>query len=187
MRLIVCDEREVTEAERAACQALWGRVWPPAPDPAYHNIYLLRALLFDQAGDREGSGVRGALVGACQLIEREIAVDGEAHRIAGLARVAVEEARRGRRYGTRIVAAALAEARLRGYGFGVLFCRRERRPFYDGMGWRALEGPVTMTIRGEVRPLREGGLAMALPLTPVAEEQWPRWQRAPLYVGVGGW
>jgi predicted N-acetyltransferase YhbS len=157
------------------------------PDPAYRYEPFLRVLLFDRAGAGDGQASDDAPVAACQLVERAIRVDGAAHRIAGLARVAVEEARRGRRYGTRVVGAALAEARLRGYGYGVLFCRRSRQPFYGALGWRVLEGAVTRTIHGEEQPPREGGIAMALPLTPEADAEWPRWRQARIHAGIGGW
>lgn len=187
MRLIVCDEWEVTGAERAACEALWERTWPTppdyAPDPARVDTKFLRVLLYD-SGD---AGDAGALAGVCALLEREITVDAAPRRIAGLQGVVVEEAHRGRGHGRRIVGAALAEARARGYAFGVLFCGAHRRTFYEGMGWRLLEGPIAKTRLGAEAPIAEGDLVMALPLTPEAAAELPGWVRARIHVGVGQW
>ncbi|HEX5503955.1 MAG TPA: GNAT family N-acetyltransferase [Thermomicrobiales bacterium] len=182
MRLIVRDDREVTAAERAACDDLWTRTWPPtpgeAPDPAEEHRAIVRILLV---------GEDGGLRGACELIERTITVDGAPVAIAGLGGVVVEEARRGRGLGSRLVRAAMDAARARGYDFALLFCDAERRAFYARLGWRLLTGPITATYSGEERPVEDGALVMAAPLTPAAERRWPAWAAARLYLGIGQW
>lgn len=187
MRLLVCDEGDLTEDERAACQALWDRVWPPDPGGASkHTVRpttFLRALLWDAV---EAAGAP-SLVGACALEDRTIVVAGEPHRIAGLGGVAVEATCRGRDYGTRVVGAALAEARQRGFAYGVLFCLPDREPFYARMGWRRLEGELVVTVRGEDRRADQGRLVLALPLSAAAEAAWPCWRRAPIHLGQGSW
>ena len=118
LRLVVRDEAALTPSERTACDALWDRTWPPDPDhvddPEQVVVPFMRALLF--AGD-------GPLVAACMLIDRGITVDGEPVRIAGLGNVAVDEARRGRGLGGRVVRAAMDDARRRGYACGFCWAR----------------------------------------------------------------
>ena len=180
--VVVRDEAAVTPDERAAYQALSERTWPLdpnfVPDPARRFVYLSRAFLYE---------ADGALAGICSLIDRTITVDGRPERIAGLGNVAVDEARRGRGLGRHLVVAAAADARARGYEFAVLFCRPDRRAFYDRLGWRLLEGIVEYTWHGE--ELRRGPdrPVMALPLTPAAIGRWQGWRHARIHVGVGSW
>lgn len=182
MRLIVRDDREVTAAERAACDGLWGRTWPPVPgeahDPAEEHRAVARVLLV---------GADGGLLGACELIERTVTVDGAPVAIAGLGGVAVEAAHRGRGLGSRLVRAATDAARARGYDFALLFCDAERRAFYERLGWRLLTGPISATYFGEERPIGADALVMAAPLTPAAERRSPAWAAARLYLGIGQW
>ena len=181
-RLVVRDEAAVTPDERAAYEALRDRTWPPdpdfVPDPDRRLVYLSRALLYE---------ADGALAGICSLIDRTITVDGRPERIAGLGSVAVDEARRGRGLGRRLVAAAADDARARGYEFAVLFCRPDRRAFYDRLGWRLLEGVVEYTWLGEELRREPERPVMALPLTPAATGRWQRWRHARIHVGVGRW
>ncbi len=188
MRLLIRDEGDLTAAERAACEGLWERTWPTppdfVPDPARVNRKILRVLLVDDEAQHDRApGV--VLAGACGLLERTIAVNGRSRRIAGLQGVVVEEAYRRRGHGRRMVRTALDEARGRGYAFGVLFCGAHRRTFYEGLGWRLLEGTITKTRFGEERPVDE--LVMALPLTPEAAGELPSWITARIHVGVGQW
>ncbi len=124
LRLVIRDEAALTPSERAACDALWDRTWPPDPDhvddPELVVVPFMRALLF--AGDGADAG-DGPLVAACALIDRRITVDGEPVRIAGLGNVAVDEARRGRGLGGRVVRAAMDDARRRGYACGFCWAR----------------------------------------------------------------
>ena len=186
--LLYRDEDALPSDARAACEGLWERTWPTppdfVPDPARVNGKFLRVLLVDDGAQQDGApGV--VLAGACGLLERTITVNGRSRRIAGLQGVVVEEAYRRRGHGRRMVRTALDEARGRGYAFGVLFCGAHRRTFYEGLGWRLLEGTITKTRFGEERPVDE--LVMALPLTPEAAGELPSWITARIHVGVGQW
>ena len=188
LRLLIRDERDLTAAERAACEGLWERTWPTppdfVPDPARVNGKFLRVLLVDDGAQQDGApGV--VLAGACGLLERTITVNGRPRRRAGVQGGVVEGAYRRRGRGRRMVRTALDEGRRRGYAFGVLFCGGHRRSFYEGLGWRLLEGTITKTRFGEERLVDE--LVMALPLTPEAAGELPSWITARIHVGVGQW
>ena len=183
-RLVVRDVAEMTAAEEAALQALWERTWPPdpnlVPDPAAEHTPVVRVLLV--AGDGRDGGV---LLGGCELLDRTILVAGEPQRVAGLGGVAVAEEQRGRGYGARVVAAAIAAARERGYEFIVLFSALRNLDFYAPFGWRLLAGPRWKTVHGRERVVTS--LLLALPLIPEAAERLPAWRHAPIHVGVGQW
>jgi ribosomal protein S18 acetylase RimI-like enzyme len=116
-QLAVRDAKEISDAEREACEALWKRTWPPNPDePNEHDPEFVETMV----AYTMLLGEDGSLLGACVLGDREITVNGEPHRIAALGGVAVEESQRQRGYGSRIVRAWMEDAQARGYGFGVL-------------------------------------------------------------------
>ena len=180
MRLVVRSEGELPADERAACDALWERTWPPAPgEPSSTPARPPRAarvLLFDDAG---------ALAGAASLTPQAIVVDGERVRVAGLGGVAVPEERRGRGYGSRVVAAFAGHAAASGYAWAVLSCAPRRRAFYERLGWRRLTGDLTVSEEGRSRPPL--GFVMALPLTITAAARLPAWQSARIVLGPGEW
>ena len=184
LRLLVRDEAALTPEERAASEGLRLRAWPNTPDyasdPDYRNPPALRAILFDET--------RGVPVGTAVVLDCRLAVgDAPPCAVAGLAGVVVDAARRGQGLGAMLVRAAMAAAGEAGYAFGALFCRPERGPFYERLGWHALSGPIVKTLFGVEQPIRPGGLFMVAPLTPDARAELPHWRTARIHVGVGQW
>jgi predicted N-acetyltransferase YhbS len=181
MQLIVRAEQELSRTEFAAANALWSVEWPPTPanerDPEQNPAVVSTVMLWDAEN----------LAAVCRWIERDIEVDGQTQRIAGLAGVLVNPAYRGRGLGRQLLHAAMDDARERGYEWGVLFCGPHRRTFYEQFGWRVLEGEITQTKFSEICPTNEGDLVMALPFTSDAASAWPQWQQARIHVGVGQW
>ena len=175
--LRVRAEHELTADERAACDALWWRAFavageahrsPPPPREA-------RLLLFDDGG---------ALLAAASLTPCLVTIAGECVRVAGLGGVAVPEERRGRGYGSRVVA-AFARHAAAGYAWAALSCEPRRRAFYERLGWRVLAGPLTVREAERERPPL--GFMMAPPLTPDAAADLPTWLSAPITLGPGEW
>ncbi|MDQ3326959.1 MAG: GNAT family N-acetyltransferase [Chloroflexota bacterium] len=181
-RLVIRDATAMSGAERAACEALWGRVWPPDPnkleehDPERSGMMVAYTMLLTKDG---------ALLGVCAMEEREITANGAPHRIAALGGVAVDEAHRQQGHGSRLVRGSMEDARQRGYGFGVLWTGEQRVGFYERLGWVLLEGDLRYRWLGEERCIDSPILAAAF--TPVAEQQLPAWRSGKLHLGVGGW
>lgn len=181
-RLVVRDAAETSDAERAACEALWKRTWPPNPDePHEHDPEFVESMV----AYTMLLGEDGSLLGACVLGDREITVNGVSHRIAALGGVAVEESHRQRGYGSRIVRAWMEDARARGYGFGVLWTGEQRVGFYERLGWVLLEGDLSYRWLGEER--RIDGPILATAFTSDAKQKLPVWRTARVHLGVGGW
>jgi predicted N-acetyltransferase YhbS len=63
--------------------------------------------------------------------------------IVGLGGVMVHRDHRGRGLGHRVVSAAMERMGRLGRPVGMLFCRTQRVPFYERLGWQALAAPVT--------------------------------------------
>jgi len=160
-RLVIRDAAEMSDAERAACEALWGRTWPPDPneaqehDPERVGTTVAYTMLL---------GDDGSLLGACALEGREITVNGAPHRIAALDGVAVDEAHRQRGYGSRVVEGWMEDARARSYGFGVLWTGEQRVGFYERLGWVLLKGDLRYRWLREER--RIDGPILAAAFTP---------------------
>lgn len=173
------DASEISDAERASCVALWEYTWPLQPgetrDPGSSADVVASVMLL--APD-------GLLAGACSMVDRAVIVGGLSCRVAGLSRLAVAEGYRRRGYGSRVVRAFTEHARARGCEFGMLFCYREMRPFYQRLGWESLEGEVTYTWLGEEHRARS---VMGIPLSRTVAERLPDWQHTRIHLGVGAW
>jgi predicted N-acetyltransferase YhbS len=178
----VLDKADVPPDLEQKFWDLWTRTWPPAPDkkddPDFQDTAFCYVVVEDQNGE---------LIGVCAWLDREIVVNDEPQRIAGLAGVAIEEAFRGRGLGKKLIENAIEEARKRGYEWGVLFCAPFRQTFYEQFGWRVLRGKITQTRFREETAILNDDLVMALPLTDSAAAQWPQWENARIHVGVGQW
>ena len=181
-RLVIRDAAEMSDAERAACKALWGRVWPPdlnethEDDPERVESMVRYTMLL--AHD-------GSLLGVCVLEGREITVNGAPHRIAALGGVAVDEAHRQRGYGSRVIEGWREDARARSYGFGVLWTGEQRVGFYERLGWVLLKGDLRYRWLREER--RIDGPILVAAFTPDAAQQLPAWRSGRLHLGVDGW
>jgi predicted N-acetyltransferase YhbS len=177
--LRVRAEQELTADERAACDVLWWRAFAAASE-AERSVRPppreARLLLFDDGG---------ALLAAASLTPCLVAIAGESVRVAGLGGVAVPEERRGRGYGSRVVAAFARHAAAAGYAWAARACEPRRRAFYERLGWRVLAGPLTVREAERQRPPL--GFVMALPLTPEAAADLPTWLSAPIILGPGEW
>jgi predicted N-acetyltransferase YhbS len=68
---------------------------------------------------------------------------GEELRIVGLGGVMVHRSYRGKGLGHRLVSEAMERMALEGPPVGMLFCRTQRVPFYERLGWRATGRQVT--------------------------------------------
>lgn len=180
--ILVRDAKDITDAERDACQSLWRRTFAPnrshVPNPDAMHTPAIYVMLRDEDG---------SLLGVCHWIARDIVVNGQSHHIAGLGGVAVEGAHRGGGLGAQMVRAAIAAAGERGYDFGVLFCGQARRAFYERLGWRLLQGDITVRRHGIDGPPEAGDLVMALPLSVSAAQGFSTWMDAPIHLGVGQW
>jgi GNAT superfamily N-acetyltransferase len=71
------------------------------------------------------------------------AATGEHLRIVGLGGVMVHRDHRGHGLGHRLVAAAMDRMGRLGLPVGMLFCRTQRVPFYESLGWHPTAGRVT--------------------------------------------
>ncbi|HEV3282384.1 MAG TPA: GNAT family N-acetyltransferase [Acidimicrobiales bacterium] len=71
------------------------------------------------------------------------AASGEQLQVVGLGGVMVHRAHRGNGLGHQLVAAAMERMGRLGPPVGMLFCRTERVPFYQSLGWHPMEDRVT--------------------------------------------
>jgi predicted N-acetyltransferase YhbS len=174
LRLAIRTAAEVTAPERRDLAAFWDHAFPPPAGqvrpPDFAEPATVMLILRDSAG---------ALIGACRLRDRTIAVDGAAARVAGLASVAVAAAHRGRGHGSWLVQLATDTARARGYAWSVLFCPPARQGFYHRLGWRALAGELRVGPPEAAEPIDPTDSAvLALPLTRAAAAHLPAWRTA---------
>jgi aminoglycoside 2'-N-acetyltransferase I len=84
------------------------------------------------------------LIGRLALVERTIAVGGEAIRVGGIAGVATRPEWRNRGVASVAMRAAanFIASELR-CPFGLLLCRSKVAPVYGKLGWETVEGPTT--------------------------------------------
>lgn len=161
---------------------LWHRTWPPDPNspyvPDFENTLIAAVALLD---DHE------KVLGVCAWVDRTIIVNAAPYRIAGLSGVLVEEEFRGRGYGKLLIQGATQEMVRRGYEWAVLFCGPQRQTFYEQFGWGVLKGEITQTRFNSECGIVGDDLLMALPLSEAAQAQWPQWESARIYIGVGQW
>lgn len=178
----VLDVQQVSDEQWSAFNDLWSRTWPPNPDqpsdPEAQTKTVSVIVLEDE---------NAKLIGVCLWIDREITVNDAPQRIAGLGGVVVEEEFRGHGFGKLLIETAIADAKKRGYNWGVLFCAPFRQTFYEQFGWRVLRGEITQTRFGQQTGVLDDDLVMALPFTEEAAQQWPQWESARIHVGVGQW
>ncbi|MEU7041697.1 GNAT family N-acetyltransferase [Streptomyces varsoviensis] len=116
---------------------------------------------------REHFGVRlgERLVAHAGYVPVPLAVGDGRMRAAGIGSVIVAPDQRGRGLARSVVAAAVEHGRGRGLEYGLLFCRPDRVPVYERLGWRLLEGdvqieqpggPIVMPLRSMWLPIKEG-------------------------------
>ncbi|MGW5128660.1 GNAT family N-acetyltransferase [Streptomyces sp. NPDC004069] len=126
-------------------------------------------------------GVRlgGRLVAHAGLLRLPLSIGGDSTEAVGVGGVAVAPDVRGHGLARRVIAAALDHARTLGPRHGLLFCRQPLVPFYERLGWRALDqdvhveqpgGTVLMPLRTMVTPLHDGA---AWPTGPVRLLSFP--------------
>lgn len=93
------------------------------------------------------------------------AATGDQFQIVGLGGVMVHRDRRGNGLGHQLVAAAMERMGKLGLSVGMLFCRTQRVPFYESLGWHPLtvqvtadqpSGPVVMPLVTCWTPLSDG-------------------------------
>lgn len=178
---IVLRER-IEEPQLAACGALWGREWPPnpdrIPDPRRRRPVVGYALTLDDAG---------AVRGAVRILACALSVDGSPAVAAGFAGVVVEEGLRGGGHGARMAAKAVEWCAAGGWPWIALFCKPERRSFYERLGFARAEGPVVVTRHGVDGAVDEGDLFMIRPLDEAAWADLASWRGAEIRVGDGQW
>jgi predicted N-acetyltransferase YhbS len=101
------------------------------------------------------------------VVVRTVRVDSREVIVAGVQNFAVHPAFRGSGLGSKLMNEAMAEARRRGIGFGLLFCLPALEKYYCSMGWFTVGEPATMADeRGNVVPTPEKNICMATRLTP---------------------
>ncbi|MEV7617771.1 GNAT family N-acetyltransferase [Streptomyces sp. NPDC089799] len=111
-------------------------------------------------------GVRlgGRLVAHAGLLRLPLSAGGFDTEVMGVGGVAVAPDLRGQGLARLVVDAALDHARTLGPRHGLLFCRPPLVPFYERLGWQAVDqdvhveqpgGPVPMPLRTMWTPLRD--------------------------------
>ncbi len=93
-------------------------------------------------------------------------------RVAGLQNVCVLSEHRGRGLVDRVLDAAMAEARRRGFDDGLLFCVPELEKVYARCGWRTLPGVPVTRIDDTGREVGLPGRNIAM-YYPLARESFP--------------
>jgi aminoglycoside 2'-N-acetyltransferase I len=130
-------ESAVPPTLRAQVVALQEEAWPGegpsvagvAHDPALRPVSML---LIDD----------GAVLAALDVLSKDIVHGGQRYAASGLSTVVTGHAHRGRGYGRRLVAAALAAIRESGADLGIFTCDRPLQAFYEEAGWSMLPGSV---------------------------------------------
>jgi hypothetical protein len=82
----------------------------------------------------------GEIATFCNIIEREVTMDGQRHRVAGINNVITPSAHRGKGYSSHV----LRETRTFLFEYlhaelGLLLCADALVPFYERLGWYAVE------------------------------------------------
>ncbi|MGW3954209.1 GNAT family N-acetyltransferase [Streptomyces sp. NPDC004752] len=83
---------------------------------------------------------------------RDMTFDGTSRRVAGLGRVLVHPAQRGRGIARTMISVAVEHARAAGAETMMLLCRPDMVPFYAQLGWRRPRVPVTFGQSDDTRP-----------------------------------
>jgi GNAT superfamily N-acetyltransferase len=86
--------------------------------------------------------VAGSIQGHIGIVIRTIRSGGRPVAVAGVQNLCIHPQMRGSGLAATILTAAMAEARRRGLGFGLLFCDRSLEQFYKTRGWSTLDVPV---------------------------------------------
>ncbi len=87
---------------------------------------------------------RGRIIGHAGWVPADLRAAGaEQVRIVGLGGVMVHRRHRGRGLGHRLVTEAMERMGRLGVPLGMLFCRTQRVPFYESLGWYPTEERVT--------------------------------------------
>ena len=106
----------------------------------------------------------GRLVAHAGLVDVPVTVGGRDFDTAGLGTVIVSAEHRGNGLARTVVGAAMEHARREGHAYGLLFCLESRVGLYERLGWRPVdgevtveqpEGPVVMSLRTMWLPLQE--------------------------------
>ncbi|GGP61607.1 hypothetical protein GCM10010214_39240 [Streptomyces abikoensis] len=84
----------------------------------------------------------GEVTAVLDVLWKDIEHEGVRYRAAGLSSVVTAEAHRGKGHGRQLVAAAREMIAKSGADLGIFTCDRPLRGFYEGAGWRVLEGAV---------------------------------------------
>ncbi|MFG2296108.1 GNAT family N-acetyltransferase [Streptomyces sp. NPDC048603] len=115
--------------------------------------------------DHFGIRLGGRLVAHAGLLRLPLSIGGVESEVMGVGGVAVSPALRGHGLARLVISAALDHARTLGPRHGLLFCRPPLVPFYERLGWQALDqevhveqhdGPVPMPLRTMWTPLHDG-------------------------------
>ncbi len=156
-----CSAAPVTELPRYA-DAERDEISGGEPDPAG---VAGTGLTWRSKEKHFGIRTRGRLVAHAGFVVVPVSVGGTRLQVAGLGGVLVAPDQRGRGLAQLVVTTAMEHAREVGLQLGLLFCRPDRLPLYQRMGWSPLEGDVrveqptgtvTMPLRSMWTPLHDG-------------------------------
>ncbi len=146
MQIEFKDGDDLTDAERAALDALRFAIYPPdvrATLPAMQYVWApvqWHFLVYDDAGQ---------MASHVGVLTREVLLDGVLVRIGGVGGVQTHPDARGRGYASAAMKRAAAffhdEAAV---PFALLFCGTHRVSFYGGLGWERFRGLVTVAQPG---------------------------------------
>lgn len=115
--------------------------------------------------DHFGIRLGGRLVAHAGLLRLPLSIGGVDTEVVGVGGVAVSPDLRGQGLARLVITAALDHARTFGPQHALLLCRAPLAPFYERLGWQALdqevhveqpEGPVPMPLRTMWTPLHDG-------------------------------
>lgn len=85
----------------------------------------------------------GRLIAHAGWVPVRVGAAGAAVEAVGLGGVLVHRDHRGRGVGGQLVTGAMVRMGALGRPMGLLFCRTQRVPFYQGLGWKVLQHGVT--------------------------------------------
>lgn len=136
------------------------------------NAFAKDAAIFSQGRSWHGSSPcfssvvedAGAVVAHVGIVDRTLRLGALACRAAGVQNVCVVQGHRGRGLSDMVMAAAMQEAKQRGYDLGLLFCVPALAKVYARTGWLMAERPVARREESKTLPLPAENVAMWLPL-----------------------
>ncbi len=162
IRFLVIDDENMPEDLDQKIRSILAECFPNNAD----HYSKIRHWHSRPAWVAAGIAPDGAVAAHCAMVEREVEINGrERVTVAGVQGFSVRPPWRGTGLSGCLMERALAEARKRGIGAGLLFCLPRLEKLYGRMGWLTVRGPVIMRDdAGKSEPLPEKNMAMYISL-----------------------